>query len=280
MQQYAEQMPRNSPPPQILSFVSRLRIRHAIPPAALLSVGLCAAFPGSVAGTLPFMPGEKLVYDVTVNHGHKVGQASMWIEGPVDVRGTSTYLLRFDSRVRIALMSGVSTSSSWFDPEAGASLRFRKSERSPLGHSNESVEMFPATKSWRGADGKSGVSPQGSPLDELSFIYFIRTLPMVAGTAHRFDRHFDAARDPVIIQMVRPEVIPTAMGEVKTMLVEMRVRDPKHYKEAGVIRFNISNDACRLPVRIESTMPMIGKTVMTMKSENVRGGCASVTRGL
>ncbi|MDQ6717153.1 MAG: DUF3108 domain-containing protein [Gemmatimonadota bacterium] len=276
-------MPINPRPPTRSSFGSQLRLRHALSPVALLSVGLCAAGPSDATTNLPFVPGEKLVYDVTVNSGHKVGQASMWIEGPVDVRGTSTYLLRFDSRVRIALMSGVSSSSSWFDPDARESLRFRKSERSPLGHTSESVEMFPATKSWTGADGKTGVSPQGSPLDELSFIYFIRTLPMVAGEAHRYDRHFDAARDPVIIQVVRPEVIPTAMGEVKTMLVEMRVRDPKHYKEDGVIRFNISNDACRLPVRIESTMPMIGQTVMTMKSmrtENSRGDCSAVTRGL
>ncbi len=250
-------------------------MRHS---AALL--GLFAAGPVTGASQLPFVPGEKLVYDVTVERDHKVGEASMWIEGPVDVRGTSTYLLRFDSRVRIALMSGVSTSSSWFDPDASASLRFRKSERSPLGHTEESVEMFPATRSWTGADGTSGVSPGGSPLDELSFIYFIRTLPMVAGEARRYDRHFDAARDPVMIQVVRPEIIPTAMGEVRTMLVEMRVRDPKHYKRFGIIRFNISNDACRLPVRIESTMPVIGKTVMTMTSENARGDCRAVTRGL
>jgi len=232
--------------------------------AALLSVGVFTVGPATTASQLPFVPGE----------------ASMWIEGPVDVRGTSTYLLRFDSRVRIALLSGVSSSSSWFDPEAGSSLRFRKSERSPLGRATESVEMFPATRSWTGADGTTGVSPQGSPLDELSFIYFIRTLPMVAGEPRRYDRHFDAARDPVIIQVVRPEVIPTALGEVRTMLVEMRVRDPKHYKQDGIIRFNISNDACRLPVRIESTMPVIGKAVLTMKAENARVECGAVTRGL
>jgi len=35
-----------------------------------------------------------------------------------------------------------------------------------------------------------------------------------------------------------------------------------------VIRFNISNDHCRLPVRIESTMPVLGKAVLLMKSAN------------
>ena len=239
----------------------------------LLTGAVVTAFPKPGDSSLPFFPGEKISYDVTVSRNHKVGEASMWIEGPVVVRGTSTYLFRFDSKVRIALLTGTSTSSSWFDPEAGVSLKYEKNERSPLGRDEESVEMFPEQKTWRSADGTSGTSPEAAPLDELSFIYFIRTLPMVAGAPRRYDRHFDASRDPVIIQVVRPEVIATPMGEIRTMLVEMRVRDPRHYKQAGIIRFNISTDACRLPVRIESTMPVIGKAVLTMKSENARGDC-------
>jgi hypothetical protein len=238
-----------------------------------LSGALVTAAAKPADSPLPFFPGEKIGYDITVDRGHKVGEASMWVDGPVVVRGTSTYLLRFDSKVRIALLSGTSTSSSWFDPEAGVSLRYQKHERSPLGRDEESVDMFPEQKLWRSADGKSGVSPEGAPLDELSFIYFIRTLPMIVGSARRYDRHFDAARDPVLIQVVRPEIIATPLGEIRTMLVEMRVRDPRHFKQDGVIRFNISTDACRIPVRIESTMPVIGKAVLTMTSENARGDC-------
>lgn len=249
-----------------------MRLHAAIPllfsGLTLLSLGVCAALPDATEARLPFAPGEKLTYDVTVDRTHKVGEAVMWIEGPVEVRGTATYLLRFDSRVRIALMSGVSSSSSWFDPAARVSLKYYKRERSPISRDEESVEMFPAQKMWRAADGKTGISPEAAPLDELSFIYFIRTLPMIPGTARRFDRHFDAARDPVMIRVVRPEIIGTPIGEIKTMLVEMRVRDPRHFKQDGLIRINISSDECRLPVRIESTMPVLGKAVLTMRSEN------------
>jgi hypothetical protein len=239
-----------------------------------LSAALMTTLADDAVAPLPFSVGERITYDVTVDKAHKVGEASMWIEGPVAVRGVSTYLLRFDSHVRIALMSGVSSSSSWFDPAARSSLRYYKRERSPLTHEEESVDMFPGEKSWRSASGVSGISPEASPLDELSFIYFIRTLPMIPGPARRYDRHFDAARDPVMIQVVRPEVITTPMGEIKTMLVEMRVRDPKHFKQEGIIRINVTDDRCRLPVRIESTMPVLGKAVLTMKSENAAEDCA------
>src|SRR5688500_16273036 len=226
------------------------------------------------AATLPFFVGEKLTYDVTVNTGGKIGTGTMWVEGPVDVRGTSTYLLRFDSKVKIAVFSGVSRSSSWFDPVRRTSLRYLKHERNPLSHDDESVEMYPDEKKWTAIDGKGGASLGNMPLDELSFIYFIRTLPLTPGTTHRFDRHFDAARNPVVITVVRPEVIPTPLGELRTVLVEMRVRDPKHYKGDGLIRIHLTNDECRLPARIESTMPVVGKAVMTIRSENAAAACA------
>ena len=242
---------------------------------ATLLFGVCAlSSPDTIPKPLPFSVGERVAYDVSVDNGRKVGDGTMWIEGPVDVRGTSTYLLRFDSRVRIALLTGVSRSSSWFDPVRGLSLRFLKHEKNPLTHDDVSVDMYPDQKTWKSVDGQGGNSPDALPLDELSFIYFIRTLPLTPGATYQFDRHFDAARNPVVISIIRREVIPTPMGELKTVLVEMRVRDPKHYKGDGLIRFNLTDDECRLPARIESTMPIVGKAVLTMKSENASSQCA------
>jgi hypothetical protein len=243
--------------------------------SATLLFGVCALnYPDALPQPLPFAVGERVAYDVSVDNGRKVGDGTMWIEGPVDVRGTSTYLLRFDSKVRIAMLTGVSHSSSWFDPVRRLSLRFLKHEKNPLTHDDVSVDMYPDQKTWKSVDGQGGNSPDALPLDELSFIYFIRTLPLTPGATYQFDRHFDAARNPVVINIIRREMIPTPMGELRTVLVEMRVRDPKHYKGEGIIRFNLTDDDCRLPARIESTMPIVGKAVLTMKSENASAQCA------
>ena len=237
---------------------------------AIAVIGLCASRRAPIAAVaLPFSVGEKLTYQVTVaKGGGKVGTATMWIEGPVDVRGTSTYLLRFDSKIRIAFLSAVSRSSSWFDPLRGSSLRFFKHEQNPLSRNDESVDLYPDEKKWKSVKGETGQSPSNTPLDELSFMYFIRTLPMTAGATYRFDRHFDAARNPTTINVIRREVIPTPMGELKVILVEMRVRDPRHYKGEGVIRIHLTDDDCRLPARIESTMPVVGTAVLTIASQN------------
>jgi hypothetical protein len=238
---------------------------------ALAVLGVCASNWAPVENaSLPFSVGEKLTYEVRVAKGGKVGTATMWIEGPVDVRGVSTYLLRFDSKIHIAFLSAVSRSSSWFDPLRGASLRFFKHEQNPLAHHDESVDLFPDLKEWKTASGEVGQSPSNTPLDELSFMYFIRTLPMIPGSTYSFDRHFDVARNPVTVSVIRREVIPTPMGELRVVLVEMRVRDPQHYKGEGVIRIHLTDDACRLPARIESTMPVVGTATLTIASQNSR----------
>ncbi len=238
---------------------------------ALTVIGFCASGRAPVENTtLPFSVGEKLTYEVHVANGSKVGTATMWIEGPVDVRGTSTYLLRFDSRVRIALITAVSRSSSWFDPLRGSSLRFFKQERNPLTHHEESVDLYPDERKWKSAKGETGQSLSNTPLDELSFMYFIRTLSMTPGATYRFDRHFDLSRNPTTVSVIRREIIPTPMGELRVILVEMRVRDPRHYKGEGVIRIHLTDDNCRLPARIETTMPVVGTAILSIDSQNTR----------
>jgi hypothetical protein len=214
----------------------------------------------------PFAAGERLDYVVTLANGNKVGAADMWVEGPVDVRGSKALLLRFDSRIRYMLVPGRSVSSSWFDPARGASLRFTKHERNPLSRHDEAFELFPDEKRWTSAAGDSGSSPTTAPLDELSFIYFVRTLQLTPGAVYSFDRYFDVARNPTSVRVVRREVIPTPLGELHVVRVEMRVRDPRHYEGEGIIRIHLSDDACKIPVRIESTMPIIGTAVLTIRA--------------
>ena len=218
----------------------------------------------AIEAALPFRSGERLEYQVSLASGGKVGTATMWVEGPVDVRGSEAMVFRFDSRIRYMLVPGRSISSSWFDPARGASLRFTKRESNPLSRHDESFELYPETKSWKSAAGDSGSSVTSAPLDELSFIYFIRTLALTPRTVYSFDRHFDPARNPVTVNVVRREVVPTPMGELHVLRVDMRVRDPQHYEGEGIIRIHLSDDACKVPVRIESTMPIIGTAILTI----------------
>ena len=223
------------------------------------------------SASLPFQVGEKLSYRVSVSKMGTVGSGSMWIEGPVDVRGISTWLLRFDFSAGLGPMKAVDRTSSWLDPVRMAAQRYIKHEKHVLSRREERVEIFAADRRWSGSNGESGMSPGSDPLDELSFMYFIRTLPLTADTVYSLNRHFDPARSPTTLRVVRREIVKTPAGRFATVLVEMRVRDSRRYKGEGVIRINLSDDAMRIPVRIESAMPVVGTAVMTLTGFNNPG---------
>ena len=234
--------------------------------ATLALVAGTAAVGAQPVVELPFGVGERMTYTARVAKVGRVGTATMRVDGPVDVRGTATYVLAFDFSARVGPVKAVDRTQSWLDPVRLAALRFHKHERHPLARHDERVELYPAERRWDGADGTGGYSPTDAPLDELSFMYVIRTLALPADTTYHFTRHFDAARSPTSLRVVRREQVTTDAGTFATVLVELRVKDPRRYKGTGVIRINLADDATRVPVRIESAMPVIGTAVLTLES--------------
>jgi hypothetical protein len=246
-----------------------LRFGLSVAALALFSVELAA----QTAPALPFAIGERLVYDGRVRGIG--GRGTMWIAGPVDVRGVATYELHFDFSARVGPLTVSQKSTSWLDPERMAAMRFEKRERHLLTRRDESVDLFPEERRWRTRAGETGTSPTSAPLDELSFIYFIRTLSLTPDTALRLTRHFDLDRSPTIVRVLQREQVSTPAGSFNTVVVEMRVRDPQHYKGEGIIRFSISDDGCRLPVRIESDIPDAGRVVLTLADAGADTLCAA-----
>jgi len=241
------------------------RSRNHLPLLAAAALTLGAAPSGAQSRALPFAVGEKFEYVARAPHGLR-GKATMWIEGPVAVRGVETMVLRFDFSTKVGFVTISDRTTSWLDPLHMAAMRFDKKEVRFLARHNEHVEMEPATREWTEADGRTGRSPTSQPLDELSFIYWLRTVSLEPGESMTLERHFDPARNPTVIRSLGRGRVETPLGTFTTREVEMRVRDARNYKGEGVIRFSFSDDSCRRPVRIESTIPDAGTVVMTLAS--------------
>jgi hypothetical protein len=251
-----------------------MRARRAAGLLVLTVVASGAAARGHDRARLPFAVGERLSYKVDASGIG--GRGTMSVDGPVDVRGTETYLLRFDVKAGFGPIKGKNLTESWLDPERMAALRFRASERRPFSKHDEQVELYPEERRWESGNGKSGDSPTDAPLDELSFIYFVRSLPLDTDSAYTFNRYYDQQRNPTTVRVISRDSLATPAGEFRTVLVEMRVRDPQHYQGEGTLRFYLSDDACRIPVRIESAMPNVGIVTFTLESyEHPSGSCAA-----
>lgn len=213
---------------------------------------------------LPFAMGEVLDYRVNVSLGGNIGQGQMRVEGPVLERGVVTWRLVSEMKAKRAFVKATDKTTSWIDPVRFATTRFEKVEKHPLSNSSELVEMDLAAGTWREAKGEAQLLGSPFPLDELSFLYFLRTLPLEQEGAHHFSRHFDEARNPTMVTVGAEEAVETPIGTFITRVVIMHVRDPKHYKGVGLIKLNIDISACRIPVRIVSRMPIVGTTTLTL----------------
>ena len=63
--------------------------------------------------------------------------------------------------------------------------------------------LFPAEHRWQAADGASGASLDLAPLDELSFIYFIRTLAYTTDSRWRNRAEFANGRSEIVAFLTR-----------------------------------------------------------------------------
>jgi len=213
---------------------------------------------------LPFAVGEVLTYQVRISRLGDVGTGRMWIEGPAVERGVTVWLFRSEIKAGKGPIRAVDRTASWFDPRAMGIVRFEKVEHHVLSNSQERVTIDRAASRWSDEAGPSGALASERPLDELSFLYFLRTLPLDRDTVLRVDRHFDAARNPTIIRVLGRDTLTTPAGIFRTRVVEMEVRDPKRYRGTGIIRIHLYEGACRIPIRIESRMPVLGVTTLTL----------------
>ena len=239
--------------------------------AALSGVFAYASLSGAQPVThprdsLPFGDGERLTFVIHTAKFGNVGKAVMALTGPVDVRGVETSVASFDASAGIAFLKGKDATQSWIDLDRMTSLRYEKTEHRPFSSARDSVEIYPALHHWEAARGDSGTTASDLPLDELSFIYFLRTVTLVPDSLYSFDRHYDKRRLPTTVRVVKHEMLTTPLGPFNTVEYEMRVVDARDYKEHGVLFLWISEDRCRLPVRIESVMPLLGNGIMTLQT--------------
>ncbi len=215
--------------------------------------------------TLPFGAGERLTYHVRVDQMRASGRGTMWIEGPTEIRGASTLLLRSAVEVGIGPIKAIDKTDSWFDPARMSAMKFGQQHRYLFSRTSADIEMYPGEMRWTNSKGDGGNSLTDAPLDELSFIYYVRTLALAPDSSYQLNRHYDADRNPVCIRVLGRDTVRIALGEFPVVVTELRVKDPRFTGE-GIIRLFLTEDADRIPVRIESTLPGLGSAVFILES--------------
>jgi hypothetical protein len=216
---------------------------------ALSAIAVASAPPQS--HRLPFQVGERLTYDAKVN-SLRAGQATLSVEGLETIRGVGTMHAIFDVRGRVLFKKFANHYESWFDTTTLATIRhIQKTD-----DVDKSYEFYPARKIYiKNNDGIENPSVS-LPLDEASFLFYLRTLPLEVGKTITVERYYHAQKNPIVIQVVRRETIKVPAGEFDTFVLKPVIKSNGLFSVKGDAEVWVANNPARTIVKLRSKLPL------------------------
>jgi len=224
------------------------------------------------AAVVPFGPGERLEYKVKAGF-FNAGEAHMEVLGIDTVRGEPTY--HIDVAMRGSTMFGLlkmdSHYESWIDTQLIMSRRYI-SDVSNTGHSSyRSFEFYPDEGYWDQTDENViGELATALPLDDISFMYFVRSIPLEVGQTYTFSRYFKKDGNPVVLEVLRRDVREVPAGTFNTIVVRPTIRTSGLFDEGGDAELHFTDDENRYLVYMRIGMPILGS--MTLHLEKIIPG--------
>jgi hypothetical protein len=195
-----------------------------------------------------------------------VGRASMEVLSLDTIRGDSVYHVRFIIQGRAIVYSLTDTLQSWFGVHDLVSRRFQQDQKEGGHERHRRYELFPARGIWIRNDTDTAATVE-QPLDDASFFYFARTLPLDSGASYEFHRYFLADRNPVIIRVLGRDSVSVPAGRFAAVAVRPIFKARGLFGESGQATIWFSDDEARIPVRIRSRMS-IGTLDLSLRSRN------------
>jgi hypothetical protein len=220
-------------------------------PATRAQSGPAASSPSDNRSRPPFSVGEALVYTVKFG-GVSVGKAHMGVAGVEDIRGRPCFHLVFTIDGGIPLARVHDRYESWIDTLTLASRRYVEEIREVRYHRHTRYEIFPEERKYRKNDEDSLRTSVENPLDEGSFLYFIRTVRVSVGQTREFDQYFMPDRNPVIIRAIRRDTVEVPSGRYPAVVVRPTIRTKGLFAEDGQAELWFSDDARRLLLQLKA----------------------------
>lgn len=219
----------------------------------------------------PFGPGELLSYNVKIGW-FNAGEGHMSIPAVDTVRGNDAYHINMTIRGGLGPARVNDVYDSWLDIRTLQSWRFVQNIHEVNYKSFRHYEFYPERSVWERADNdESGPLGSSVPLDDIAFIYFIRTLPLEVGRSYKFDRYFKGEGNPVIIEVLRRDRRKTGAGEFNTIVVRPIIRTRGLFSQGGKAELHFTDDERRILVYMKSDIPNFPGS-LTLHLQEIREG--------
>jgi hypothetical protein len=230
---------------------------------AALCVGRSAPAQDGARMPVPFAVGERLEYDVRFG-SLRVGSGTMEVNGIAHVRGRETYHTVFTVRGGNFVYRVNDRYESWIDTRTGNSLRYRQDQHEGSRDVERNFEFFPERAVFT-ENGEPEQPSVANPLDDGSFIYFLRTIPLNVGETYSFERYFRPDRNPVTIRVLRRERIRVPAGEFDAIVLQPIIKSRGLFSENGHAEVWLSDDENHIMLQMKSGLK-IGSLNLYLRS--------------
>jgi hypothetical protein len=204
---------------------------------------------------VPFDVGEKMEYDVKFGI-LRVGNAHMEVVGLENLRGRPVWHTAFYVRGGNFMYRVNDVYQSWMDAESLSSLRFVQELEEGGKDTERTFEIYPERSIFVQTSKKPNKEEQSvsQPLDDGSFLYFIRTIPLEVGQTYDFNRYFRPDRNPVRIKVLRRESVNVPAGKFKAIVVQPVIKTKGIFSENGHAEVWLSDDDRHIMLQLKSQL--------------------------
>jgi len=183
----------------------------------------------------------------------RVGSGEMRLAGHDTVRGLPAWKAMFIIDGGIPGAHLHDTTVSWFDSVTFNSMRFVQNVHDPGYRANRDTHIFPDDKTYRTKDGEIHPSV-ANPLDDMSLVYLVRTLPLEPGQCYVLSRYFKPESNPVVVHVVRRDTVEVPAGRFPAILLRPEIKTTGIFSQNGHAELWLADDSARTVLQLKTSL--------------------------
>ena len=228
-------------------------------------VAISTAASSPTAAGYRVVVGERATYDVELK-GHRVGTGSLVVLANESIEGRSIVHASLKVAGGVLFARVNDQFDSWFERDRFVSRRFVQNQRELRHARQRSYEIVPEEGIVRETvTGHVDSLATTEPLDDVSFLFYVRSLALRVGDVDTIPRYFKSGRN-VIIRVVRRESVTVPAGTFETIVVQPTIENAGGlFGQGGNAEVYLTDDAARTLVMLRSHVPVLGSLALTLR---------------
>jgi Protein of unknown function (DUF3108) len=216
-----------------------------MPVATLLAhVALLA----QLAAPYPFAVGETLEYEATLGY-FPIGTASTSVSRMAQERGAEAFVFAMVGQGGPPGLAVRYELTSWARSTRFASLRFHRKTVQGSRVEEQRYQIVPDSSRYRQEGMEQDWAAPQDALDELAFLYYLRTIPLEVGRSYSIPRYFKSGYNPIQVRVTGRQTLALYDGSnVPCLVLEVSAR-------GSTASLRLTDDSRRLPVQLVLPLP-------------------------